>query len=82
MTRIIYPCDGGGVAVISPADCGLSIEDIARKDVPAGVPYRLIGSADLPADRTFRDAWTADFAEPDGYGIGAAAWFAEREAAR
>ena len=35
--KIIYPNDEGGVAVITPApECGLSIEEIARKDVPAG----------------------------------------------
>ncbi len=43
--RIIYPNDQGGVAVIVPApDCGLTIEQIALKDVPAGgellVDYR------------------------------------------
>ena len=33
--RIIYPTPEGGVAVIVPAhDCGLTIEEIAAKDVP------------------------------------------------
>ena len=36
--RIIYPTDNGGVAVIIPADCGLTIEEIAAKDVPQGKP--------------------------------------------
>lgn len=35
MKRIIYPTPDGGVAVIVPApDCGLTIEQIAAKDVP------------------------------------------------
>ena len=56
--RVIYPTDNGGVAVIIPAeDCGLTIEEIAQKDVPAGKPYKIIDAADLPHDRTFRDAW-------------------------
>ena len=56
--RVIYPTDNGGVAVIIPADCGLSIEEIAAKDVPAGKPYQIVDVADIPTDRTFRGAWT------------------------
>lgn len=56
--RIIYPTDGGGVAVVIPAsDCGLTIEEIAAKDVPAGKPYKIIDVSDVPTDRTFRNAW-------------------------
>lgn len=67
--RIIYATPEGGVAVIVPApDCGLSIEQIAAKDVPAGVAYQIIDAADVPTDRTFRDAWEADIVEPDGVG--------------
>lgn len=56
-SRIIYPTDEGGVAVLIPADCGLTIEEIAAKDVPAGKPYQIVDVADIPADRTFRNAW-------------------------
>ena len=56
--RVIYPTDDGGVAVIVPApECGLSIEAIAAKDVPAGKPFKIVGVADVPSDRTFRGAW-------------------------
>jgi len=56
--RIIYPTDDGGVAIIIPAeDCGLSIEEIAAKDVPQGKPYKIVDVADIPTDRTFRNAW-------------------------
>jgi hypothetical protein len=55
--RIIYPTDDNGVAIIIPADCGLSIEEIAAKDVPKGKPYKIIDVADIPSDRTFRNAW-------------------------
>ena len=54
--RIIYPTDDG-VAIIIPADCGLTIEQIAAKDVPAGKPYKIVDVTDIPTDRTFRDAW-------------------------
>lgn len=57
-SRIIYPNDEGGVAVIIPApECGLSIEEIAAKDVPAGKPYKIVDVSDIPEDRTFRAAW-------------------------
>ena len=79
--RIIYPTDDGGVAIIIPAaECGLTIEEIAAKDVPAGVAYKIVDVADIPSDRTFRNAWEADFTNPDGVGIGADAWFAEQAA--
>jgi hypothetical protein len=57
-SRIIYPNDEGGVSVIVPApECGLTIEEIAAKDVPAGKPYKIVDVADIPSDRTFRNAW-------------------------
>lgn len=56
--RIIYPTDDGGVAVIIPAaECGLTIEEIAAKDVPAGKPFKIVDASDIPDDRTFRNAW-------------------------
>ena len=58
MKRIIYPTDDGGVAIIVPAaECGLTIEEIAAKDVPAGKEYKIVDVSDIPTDRTFRNAW-------------------------
>lgn len=54
-SRIIYPNDEGGVAVIVPAP-GATLEDVL-KAVPAGKPYKVVDVADVPSDRTFRDAW-------------------------
>jgi hypothetical protein len=79
--RIIYPTPESGVAVIIPTG-ELPIEDVAQKDVPAGIPYLLADVTDIPSDRTFRGAWEADFSNPDGYGIGADAYFAAKEAAQ
>jgi hypothetical protein len=57
-SRIIYPTDDGGVAIIVPAsECGLTIEEIAAKDVPAGKEFKIVDVADIPTDRTFREAW-------------------------
>jgi hypothetical protein len=55
--RIIYQNDEGGISIIVPADCGLTIEEIAAKDVPQGIPYKIVDVADIPTDRTFRNAW-------------------------
>lgn len=79
---IIYPQENGAIALIHPApECGLSIEEIARKDTPAGVPYLIIDNDVLPPDYDFFEAWEADFSSPHGYGIGPLAWFAEKAAA-
>ena len=68
--RIIYRTDEGGVAVIIPfLDCGLTIEQIAAKDVPTGKSYKIVDAADIPADRSQRDFWTVDDADlTDGVG--------------
>jgi len=76
--RIIY-ATSEGVSIIVPTG-ELSIEEVARKDVPAGVAYKIIDAETIPTDREFRDAWEVEIVEPDGYGIGADAWFAEQEA--
>lgn len=56
--RIIYSTSDGGVAVIVPAPgCGLTIEQIALKDAPAGADVEIVSVASIPADRTFRNAW-------------------------
>lgn len=58
--RIIYPTDEGGVAIIVPAPEYLvdhTIEELAAKDVPTGKPYKIVDVADIPTDRTFRNAW-------------------------
>jgi hypothetical protein len=56
-SRILYPTNDGGVAVIIPAECGLTIEEIAAKDVPAGKPFEIVDVSEIPSDRTFRAAW-------------------------
>jgi hypothetical protein len=56
--RIIFPNDEGGVSIIVPApECGLTIEQIAAKDVPAGKPYQIVDVSEIPSDRTWRNAW-------------------------
>jgi hypothetical protein len=59
--RIIYPNDSDGIAVVVPAP-GIEQTEALRA-VPSGKPYLIVDAADIPADRTFRDAWTADFTD-------------------
>ena len=56
--RIVYKNDDNTISIIVPADCGLTIEEIAAKDVPTGKEYHIVDVADIPTDRTFRNAWT------------------------
>jgi len=76
--RIIYQTEEG-LAVLIPTG-ELDINEVARKDVPAGVNYWIVEDNEVPSDRTFRNAWELDasIGEPDGQGIGAEAWFAEQ----
>lgn len=80
MTKlIIYQSETGGVTLVIPAEtCGVSVEEIARKDVERGAPYHIVDASQVPQDMTFYAAWEADFSNPTGYGIGAEAWFAEQ----
>ena len=76
--RIIYQTEEG-LAVLIPTG-ELAVEEVARKDVPAGVNYWIVEDNEVPSDRTFREAWELDasIGEPDGQGIGQDAWFAEQ----
>ena len=67
--RIIYKDNEGNLAVIIPIDNNLTIEQIARKDVPTGKPYKIIEETDLPNSREYRNAWTINDSElTDGVG--------------
>ena len=72
MNRIIYNQDNGVVAVIIPTPEALEqhgIQAIAIKDVPSGRKFKLVDAADIPSDRSQRDAWTVDEADlTDGIG--------------
>jgi len=67
--RIIYKNSDGTVGIIVPTDCELTIEQIAAKDVPTGLSYKIVNVSDISSDRTFRNAWTIDSSElTDGVG--------------
>ena len=56
--RIIFTNADGNMSVIVPAP-GCT-EEQALKAVPAGLPYEIVNAEDVPADRTFRNAWQHD----------------------
>tara|TARA_R100001129_G_scaffold149343_1_gene111223 strand:+ start:119 stop:346 length:228 start_codon:yes stop_codon:yes gene_type:complete len=70
--RIIYKRTDGGITIIVPTPDALqsmTIEQIAQKDVPTGLKYKIVDKSEISSDRTFRDAWTIDEAElTDGVG--------------
>ncbi|MCE2836696.1 MAG: hypothetical protein LW834_07010 [Cyanobium sp. 49614_E6] len=56
--RIVYHLEDGSLAVLIPSlDCGLTIEEIAAKDVPDGVSHQVVKAEAIPTDRLFRNAW-------------------------
>lgn len=72
--RVIYPYgDSNGIAILYPTG-EVPFEDVCLKDVPEGVPFKIIDQSDIPQDDSFRDAWEADFSNPDGYGMGHYKW--------
>lgn len=69
--RIVYKNQDGGMSILIPVNCGLTIEQIGVKDVPTGIPFWIIPATDIPSDRTFRDAWELDveaLGKPAGFG--------------
>ena len=57
MLVIIYPNDDGYVSVITPnPNCGMTIEEVAQKDVPSGKPYQIVDDTTLPAGP--QELWT------------------------
>ena len=68
--KIIYKREDNGVSVIIPSPKWLgTMEELAQKDVPTGLKYKIVEDSDIPSDRSFRNAWEVDEAElTDGVG--------------
>ena len=67
--RIIYKNTDGTIGIIIPCDDSLSVDEVARKDVPTGLSYKIVNVSEISSDRTFRNAWTIDDSELiDGVG--------------
>lgn len=60
MKRIVFKNTDNSIGVIIPSQEVMSkytLVQIANKDVPAGLPYKIVNTSDVPSDRTFRNAW-------------------------
>jgi len=78
--KILFQSSNGELNVVHPTGA-TPVEDLCHKCIPAGTPYLIVEDDVIPADRTFRDAWEADFSNPIGTSIGREAWFAAKAAA-
>ena len=61
--KIVYKNESGGVSIITPTPEALehmTIDEIALKDVPTGLPFAIVEDSEIPTDRTFRDAWAIE----------------------
>lgn len=43
--------------------CSLTYEEVAKKDVPKGLKYKIVNESELPSDLSFIDAWEDDFTD-------------------
>ena len=69
--KIIYKNKDSSISIITPTQALslYSISEIAKKDVPHNLPYKIVEDDAIPEDREFRNAWTIDDAElTDGVG--------------
>lgn len=65
---IIHKGVDGILRVTRPAP-GVDIHTVARQAVLSGHPYKIVDDSEIPTDRTFRAAWTADDVDlTDGVG--------------
>ncbi len=72
MKRIIYKNSDGTISIVVQAPEALetmTVEQIAKKDVPTGKKYKIVDVSEVSSDRTFRNAWEIDESElTDGVG--------------
>ena len=72
MKKIIYKNLDNSISIIVPAPealQSLTVEQIAKKDVPTGLKYKIVDASEIPSDREFRNAWTINETElTDGVG--------------
>tara|TARA_R100000231_G_C5295165_1_gene155842 strand:- start:300 stop:536 length:237 start_codon:yes stop_codon:yes gene_type:complete len=76
--RIVYKQPNGVAAIVVPANPDeinpstgkpWTLEEIAAKDVPTGLKYKIVEDSEIPTDRSFRNSWTVDESDlTDGVG--------------
>ena len=59
--KIIYKDTKSTVSVITQtSEWTGSMEELAQKNVPTGLKYKIVEDSVIPTDRTFRNAWEVD----------------------
>lgn len=71
----IYPNDLGTISVTR---LGADQMGDALRTTPFGVPFLILEDDAVPTDRTFRNAWEADFSAPHGTGMGPQRWLIQQ----
>ena len=68
--KIIFNKSDNKICILNPApEWKGTMEELAQKDVPTGLKYKIVEDSVIPSDRTFRDAWEVDEKElTDGVG--------------
>ena len=59
--KIIFKTPEGNVAVLNPSlEWNGSMEELGKKDIPAGLKFKIVEDSYIPEDKTFFDAWEID----------------------
>ena len=67
--KILYNYEGGVSVIHTSPEWSGTMEELAQKDVPTGLKYKIVENSELPDDRTFRNAWEIAESElTDGVG--------------
>lgn len=72
MKAILYPHDGH--LALTPGIADEDANRIALLVTPINVPFLIVDQSEIPADHTYFNAWTADFSQPSGVGVGPEAY--------
>ena len=59
MSKVLVYKENDTLIVVHPTG-EVPIEQVAKNDIPAGLPYKIMDVSGIPTDRTFRDAWDMD----------------------
>ncbi len=70
---VVFKKGNNSISIIRPVKKYVeeyTLDVLAKKDTPPGLPYWIITEDEIPDDRIFRSAWEIpdEWSEPDGYG--------------
>lgn len=61
--KVIFKTPENTVAILFPClECGLTVEQIANKDLPKGTPYFILDDSQIPDISIYpQESWVVDF---------------------